>query len=274
MRRTGNSNDGQVPTDRAAGSLKAPSEAASGGPTAGSVFDDIPPLAASGGPTAGSVFDDIPPLTEKDMRALRNLRKNIKKALPFGYQVKAVGVCCLCFSPGLTKSVVCYSDNRERELCALCANGLMGEIWLKEKRAPKAGDKRPLEYTDVWLDYDGTYEEAEKPWLKIRLHDGEIRCVTTPLYHVGRADDNELVVGSFFVSRKQCVIGQTVSSDHLATLKDTSRQGTSVNDVLLKQSECFLKHGDMVGIGRSTCGTFTSYSFQVLDPALPEPAQP
>ena len=256
MRRTGNSNDGQVPTDRAAGSLKAPSEA------------------ASGGPTAGSVFDDIPPLTEKDMRALRNLRKNIKKALPFGYQVKAVGVCCLCFSPGLTKSVVCYSDNRERELCALCANGLMGEIWLKEKRAPKAGDKRPLEYTDVWLNYDGTYEEAEEPWLKIRLHDGEIRCVTTPLYHVGRADDNELVVGSFFVSRKQCVIGQTVSSDHLATLKDTSRQGTSVNDVRLKQSECFLKHGDMVGIGRSTCGTFTSYSFQVLDPALPEPAQP
>lgn len=114
----------------AAGSLKAPSGA------------------ASEGPAAGSEFDDIPPVTKKEWRALCKLRNEIKEALPRGYQrfkeglkPENVGVCCLCYSRGATKSVVCYGNEYEREMCARCANDLMGEIFLEQGLGPPAASK-------------------------------------------------------------------------------------------------------------------------------------
>ena len=124
----------------AAGSLKAPSGE------------------ASEWPVTGSEFDDIPPVTEEEWRALCKLRKKIKEALPYGYQrfkegltPENAGVCCLCFSCGPTKSVVCYGDEYEQEMCAPCANGLMGEIFLEHGLGPpEASEPHP---GDAFLEY-------------------------------------------------------------------------------------------------------------------------
>lgn len=170
-------------------------------------------------------------------------------------------------------------------LCEQFTNISMRERTVEDIDALEAAStttagKRPREPADGGSDADPNgkrpvvreeldADAAAKTWLKIRLDDGSIRSVTTECCYVGRGEENQLNVGSCFVSKQQCYLRKDPSPDNLAILVDTSRKGTLVNDVPVINNQCFLKHRDKVGVGRD--GTYTSYFFEVLDPTLPNP---